>query len=373
MSVKSSLPLAGLTAEGFGMGDTFKDTQPQVQDNPNDPSTATYTYPITIEHGARLDVRTTGDAGDMDLFLLYDFNGDGEFDFASEGVASSTTSTANEFVSVSMPPDGEYLAAVHGYSAANTTFDITIERVQGYDLNVTGLPTGPFQPNTPINFNVQWKLDEPLAAGESAEGVVLVGPPGAPSALAIPVRLHNTTTGVETKTLVAAQDTFLQAGTPALNFGNWAFLYVGGNDALRSIAKFDTSAIDASYPVESAKLRVYVDAYGSTGQPHDLNAHALLTPWAENTASWKTPWVTPGGDVDPVAAGTAKISLADVGKWVEIDVTGLAASWVMNPASNNGVLLRAINGRAFATFRLASGEYYDAGKAPQLVVTYGVP
>ncbi len=373
MSVKSSLPLAGLKAEGFGMGDTFTDTQPQVQDDPNDPSTATYRYPISVEHAARLDVSTAADAGDLDLYVLYDFNGDGEFDFSSEVIGSSTTSTANEFVSLTMPPDGNYLAAVQGWSAADTDFTVTINRVQGYDLNVTGLPAGPFQPNTPINFNVQWKLDEPLAPGASTEGLILAGPPGAESALSIPVRLHNVTTGVQTTALTAAEDTYLQAGTPTQNFGNWAYLYVGGNDALRSILKFDTSAIASTYPVKSATLKVWVNVFGSTGQVHDLNAHELLTPWAENTATWKTPWAKAGGDVDPTPTGTTTISSADVGKWVSIDVTSLASRWVKNPASNNGVLLRATNGRAFSTFRLASSEFYYPEQAPQLVVEYGVP
>lgn len=373
LTVKSSLALVGLSAEGFGMSDTTKDTQPQVQDNPDDPSTATYQYPITLEHAARLDVSTTAAAGDLDLFVLYDFNGDGQFDFNSEVVGSSTTSTANEFVSIVMPPDGNYIAAVHGWNAANTTFDITIEAVQGYDLTVTPLTDGPYQPNTPINFTVEWKLDKPLAPGESAEGLVLVGPPGAESALQIPVRLHNITTGVETKVLTPTDDTFIQAGTPNLNFGNWAFLYVGGNSVLRSLVKFDTTVIGTMYTVKSAKLRVWVDAYGSTGQPHTLIAFNLRKPWSEKTATWKTPWTTPGGDVDQSPAGQAPISKTDVGKWVELDVTGLATQWVASPTTNNGVQLQAVLGQAFSTFRLASSEYYAPDKAPQLVVEYAVP
>jgi len=355
------------------MSDTIKDKQPQVQDDPNDPSTSTYKYPFTLEHAARLDVQTSGAAGDIDLFVLYDFNGDGAFNFNSEVVGSSTTSTANEFVSIVMPPDGNYIAAVHGWNAANTTFDIAITAVQGYDLNVTNLPAGPYQPNTPINFTVEWQLDAPLAPGEVAEGLILAGPPGAEAALQIPVRLHNITTGVETVTLAATEDTYIQAGTPNLNFGAWAYLYTGGSDVLRSLVKFDTAAIDAMYPVNSAKLQVWVDGYGSTGQPHTLMAHNVLTPWTEMTATWKTPWATPGGDVDVNPAGQASISKTDVGKWVEVDVTPLVAQWVADPASNNGVLLRAVMGAAYSTFRLASSEYYSPDKAPRLVVEYAIP
>ncbi len=118
VSVKASLPLVSLTADAFGLGVPQSQTLPQHQDDPNDPSTAFYKFPITIQHGARLDVSTAAAAGDLDLFLLYDANGDGSFNWNTERVGSSTTSTANESVSVTFPKDGNYLAAVHGYAAA---------------------------------------------------------------------------------------------------------------------------------------------------------------------------------------------------------------------------------------------------------------
>ena len=57
MSVKSSLPLVGLQAEGFGMSvpDVRKDL-PQKQDDPDDPSTASYKIPVTIKTRRLLDV-----------------------------------------------------------------------------------------------------------------------------------------------------------------------------------------------------------------------------------------------------------------------------------------------------------------------------
>ena len=80
---------------------------------------------------------------------------------------------------------------MHGWGVAvGEDFDITINAVQGYDLTVGDLPDGPYQPNTPITFNVDWELDEPLAVGGDAFGVILAGPPGAPGALSIPVRLY---------------------------------------------------------------------------------------------------------------------------------------------------------------------------------------
>jgi hypothetical protein len=372
VTVQSSLALAGLSADAFGLGVPEKHLGlPQIQDDPDDPRTSSYKFPITVQHGARLDVSTTGPAGDIDLFLLYDFNGNGQFEYPTEVVASSTTSSANEFVSLVKPRDGNYQAWVHGYAAAAATFDFIINAVQGNDLTITGIPAGPFQPDQPIQFTVNWAKTIP--AGDAAEGLILAGPPGAGSALQIPVRLHNITSSTETRTLTPSADSSIAAGSPTTNFGGEPFLFIGANDILRDVVKFDASVISPMYPVQSAMLRVYVDGFEGTGQQHTLNVYGLATGWAENSVTWNAPWTVPGGDYTMPALDSTTISAANVGAWLEFDVTSLAQSWVANPATNLGVLLQATNGESYATFRFPSRNYWDATKLPQLVVTYGVP
>ena len=57
LSVKSSLPLVDLAAQGFGVSvPDVRKGLPQKQDNPDDPSTASYKIPLTIKNGALLDV-----------------------------------------------------------------------------------------------------------------------------------------------------------------------------------------------------------------------------------------------------------------------------------------------------------------------------
>lgn len=375
MSVKSSLPLADLNADGFGMSvPEVHAGLPQIQDDPDDPKTSSYKFPITINHGARLDVSTAAAAGDMDLFLLYDYNADGVFSYPSEMIASSTTSGSNESVRVAMPQDGNYEAWVHGWSAAlAATFDLTINAVQGNALTVGGLPTGPYQPNQPINFDVNWTLPVPLAAGEAAEGLLLAGPTGAPGALEIPVRLHNITTGTMDVTLFGAADATLQQWSPNTNMGNNPDLYVGFADSLRTVMKFDTSGINPMYPVLSAKMHVYVNGFGSTGQPHTLGAYPITKAWDVGTVTWLTPWTAAGGDFMTPAISSVPISNASVGTWLTLDVTSAAAQWVANPAQNNGVMLRATNGAAAAQFRLSGNNAWVAAQKPWLEVTYAVP
>jgi hypothetical protein len=373
MSVKSSLPLPDLKVAAFGLGVPDIRTLPQIQDNPDDPSSASYRFPITAKDAAMIEVTTMGAAGDLDLFLLYDRNGDGNYDFVNEVLASSTTSTANEHVKVTFPADGNYLAAVHGFGIQpGANFTINMNVIQGTNLQVAGLPAGPYQPNIPIVFNVNWSLQSPLGTNGEAFGVILLGPPGAESAIDIPVRLHNVVGSRETVNIVAQSDARLFSGAPTMAFGLEKYLYAGGNDTSRSVLRFDLGNISPSSAVESAKLRVCVDAFGGGGSPGDLAAYQLTNDFVENTVTWDAPWEKKGGDFGDAVVSTS-ISKADVGKFKEIDVTPWVQGWMDNAAANHGLILRLINQSSFTYYRFPSGEYWDQAKLPTLVVTIAKP
>jgi hypothetical protein len=190
--VRTSIPLDGLVAEGFGLGgpETFAD-QMVSQDDPDVPATASYTRQITVEHGALLEVSTGNSAGnDLDLYLLYDANADGVFDWGSEVLGSSTTPTDEEFVSVKFPEDGEYLIAVHGWSVPTepASFDLTINAVQGDDLRVfPRRRTEQIDSGRSVPLIVSWDT-EGLESGVYS-GVVLFGPTNAPGAAALEVTI----------------------------------------------------------------------------------------------------------------------------------------------------------------------------------------
>ena len=252
------------------------------------------------------------------------------------------------------------------------TFDLTINLVQGTNLQVAGLAESPYRPNTPITFDVAWSLDAPLAANGEAFGLLLLGPPGAEGAVQIPVRLHNVVSSYETVNIVAQKDARLFSGMPTTNYGASPYLYVGANDSSRSLLQFDLSDINPTYGVESAKLRLYIDAFGGGGTPADLAAYRLTTPWDKSAVTWNKPWTKKGGDfVEP--AVTAPITKLDVGKFVELDVTAWAHDWLTNPAADNGVILRLINQTSVSYYRLTSGENWDPTQAPVLVLTLGKP
>ena len=369
VTVKSSLPLAGLSVDAFGLGVPVKYTGTQVQDDPDDPSSASNKYDVSVTHGSLLEATLTSAAGDLDMFLAFDFNNDGAFS-TSEVIASSTTSTANEFIQVKMPRDGNYQVWVQGWAAApGTPFELVVNAIQGGDLTVGAVPSGPFQPNQPITFDVNWTKTIP--AGAEAFGLIVAGPPGAPGALQIPVRLHNKATMTETVRLPAVADATLFKGMPTTNYGADQYIYLGGSDINRGVVKFDLSSL-AVYPITSAKLKIYYDAFSGGGSAANLNAYNASKAWAEGTATWNAPWAVPGGDF-VAGAVTQPITGAEAGSWKVFDVTAWAQAWAADAASNNGVLLRVTDQASFTVFRVDSREMWNAAQRPVLEVVYQVP
>jgi PKD repeat protein len=175
-------------------------------------------------------------------------------------------------------------------------------------------------------------------------------------------------------TFSALGDTYLQAAAPTANYGGKSFLYTrvdsAGNDILRVLLAFDVSSISFTYPVEKALLNVYLDSFSGGAVDGQLQAYEVTTAWAENTATWKTPWVKPGGDLADTAVGAASLDRSMVGQWITIDVTPLVAKWVANPASNHGVMLRLRKVSSLTGYTFISSENWATAHRPMLEVSY---
>ncbi|MGH9274074.1 MAG: S8 family serine peptidase, partial [Acidimicrobiales bacterium] len=183
----SSVALDGLTAAAFGLSQPILSTETAQQDNPDDPSSASVKRSITLANASRLSVTTDLDTDDIDLFVVYDADNDGNFT-NSEIVASSATGTSDEFVELVLPDDGNYEVWVQGFAVAGTPeFDLTIDPIQGTDMTVSGVPAGPVAAQEPVTLTVDFA--KTMAIGESYFGELLLGPPTAPSALTVPIKI----------------------------------------------------------------------------------------------------------------------------------------------------------------------------------------
>ena len=97
VTFRSSVDLDGLSADAFGLSQPVVSTETAHQDDPDDPSTASIKKPFTISHASRMTVTTAYPSNDVDLYVVYDANHDGQFT-PDEIVGASTTGTANEQV-----------------------------------------------------------------------------------------------------------------------------------------------------------------------------------------------------------------------------------------------------------------------------------
>jgi uncharacterized repeat protein (TIGR01451 family) len=150
--------------------------------NTYDACVATWHYTFTasnlLELTAMIDNFHDGD--DLDLFLLYDYNGDGFFDCDTEEIGNSGSGAPDpEVITLDYPPDGDYQVAVDPYTVGadeSETFDLFVTGMEISDaISVTNLDTDSFGPGDPITFDVYNQPGTCLDATEScASGLIQI-------------------------------------------------------------------------------------------------------------------------------------------------------------------------------------------------------
>ena len=158
------------------------------QDDPNDPSSASIKKDVTIDHASRLTRRD--DAGDRRPRPVRRLRREQRRQLHQRrdrrGVGDRRRRTSSS--SSSRPPDGNYQVWVQGWAVAGTpTFELTIDAVQGNDLTVSGVPAGAVAAGTPVTLTVAFS--KTMTVGESYFGELLLGPPTAPTALKVPIKI----------------------------------------------------------------------------------------------------------------------------------------------------------------------------------------
>ncbi len=189
VTFKANVPLPGVSADAFGLSQPSSVAAAVKQDDPNDPSTASFKRVDTITHASRATWALPDVGGDdLDLYVVYDANNDGTFS-PDEIVGSSTGGAgAAESVTLVAPPNGNYQVWVHGYAVSGPhTVPLNTDIVQGTDLTVTGIPAGAVPAGTPVTLHVTYSKS-PMPAG-TYEGELLLGPSTAPTAVTVPITI----------------------------------------------------------------------------------------------------------------------------------------------------------------------------------------
>lgn len=196
LTVKSDLPLDDVLVQAYGLvtPTVYKD-QVAHQDDQNSAASASYKKGFELPDEApilRITVDGADDA-DLDVYLLYDTDGDGNFDFATEQYATAPNGgSADEEILLTTPsPAGKYEVWVHGFTVTGTgsKFDLTIDPLYGDDIAVENPPS-----SLPAGAPQTLRLcpDAAAVAGRTApaNGVVFLGPSSTPYMVTIPVKWY---------------------------------------------------------------------------------------------------------------------------------------------------------------------------------------
>ncbi|MGP3956480.1 DNRLRE domain-containing protein [Nonomuraea sp. 3N208] len=174
-------------------------------------------------------------------------------------------------------------------------------------------------------------------------------------------------------TIYGTADTTLAAGEPSADHDGPRLQ--AGNTATpqantRAVVRFDDFATEIPADAEISQTTLSLWAATSTGSGAGFAAHKLSTSFAES-ATWTSPWTSPGGDFDATALDTVTGITATPG-WRKWTVTDAAKAWVADPATSKGLLVKVANeaGTAKQSVSFLSGEADEPVLRPRLRVTY---
>ena len=288
------------------------------------------------------------DGDDLDLYLV---------DPMGRVVASSTTPTAEEHVSVKFPMDGDWIIMVHGWSVptGDSTFDMTVNAVQGYDITVTNIPDGPFAAGEVIPVTLEISHDMNL--GDVLQGALLLGPSLAPGLVEVPVTVTAVKPAPVTVELPLTADTWVNGGDPAANYMWDNKLVVRPTGLDNALLSFDRSALPVGAEIVSAELMVNATLEsGALGKQLMVMNVDPFDPMTVTYADGLN-YFNPGPGVD-VALGA-----------LTLDATEQVKAWDLAGAPGNAQLAIAADGPA-GRIVFISSDAPDKAKAPKLMVTY---
>jgi hypothetical protein len=193
LTITPTLDLGGLATLGFGPSVPEVLADQSVRQDPAAFAETAYRHDLVLAgEASRFVVSIDGEDDDnLDLYLLRDANGDGQFkptDPNNEVVARATTTGADERVTLSFTAAGKYQVWVHGrtVNGAASTFELTIDVVTGPNIRVKGAPSG-LPGGVPTALEVCADPSVVGGADGPGSGLLTLGPDGARRLLQIPV------------------------------------------------------------------------------------------------------------------------------------------------------------------------------------------
>jgi len=172
-----------------------------------------------------------------------------------------------------------------------------------------------------------------------------------------------------------AADTWLDPDGPDSNWADADLVHLQGPlTPDRLLFRFDLGGLPAGAAVISATLTLQVELWGDQSLPGAAVAYRLLTPWQGDTATYNTPWTTPGlaagWDYDSVPLGMAPVP--DLGPLV-LDVTPAVAAWLGGRPNNGLVVMMAADSHNQSHHWVMTTDQPSPADRPTLRIAYLTP
>gem|GEM_PF-2170404 len=174
-------------------------------------------------------------------------------------------------------------------------------------------------------------------------------------------------------------DSYLSAWAMTENYANVDRLALRQPDIMAPVLRFRLDGLPRYARIVEARLRLWALAR-SNDNPATAGLYPLHRPWHVDEVTWQhaangVPWTQPGANGVPTDRGAVPLAVQTVtetGRWYEWDLTPLVQAWVADPATNHGVILKALaTPRVLYTF--AAAEYHNPAARPRLLIRYWTP
>ena len=170
-------------------------------------------------------------------------------------------------------------------------------------------------------------------------------------------------------------DTGIEYFRPDVNLCQDQLLLISRGPSRSVLVRFDVQSLPSNATIVEAYLELYAESTSGVG-PLEAAAYGLSRPWVECEATWNsaaamTPWQSPGaqGAEDAGIIPVDRELLAGPG-WYKFNITELVQNWVLQAATNKGVILSSADPRGGAVYKFISNVYPSAELHPRLRVRY---
>ena len=147
------------------------------------------------------------------------------------------------------------------------------------------------------------------------------------------------------------------------------------DDQLAGLLRFDLRSIPKRAKVTKATLSVYVP-YRYGPREITVGVYKVLRRWFACCATWnkatdRATWAVPGANgigTDREGVPVDEVTMFDIWRWYDFDVTPLVKEWVRRPVTNEGMAFKAFGNAA--GIKIVTMEHGGIWMHPKLMVEY---